>query len=86
MQLVMVHGSGQNELTYHYQTEAFANSDAVNLPGHPEGARTASADMGLLRGRPTRVTLHSCCSGTRWAARSPLDYALRFPETWRDWC
>ena len=37
MQLVMVHGSGQNELTYHYQTEAFANADAVNLPGHPDG-------------------------------------------------
>ena len=37
MQLVMVHGSGQNELTYHYQTERFENADAVNLPGHPDG-------------------------------------------------
>ena len=33
MRLLMVHGSGQNELTYHYQTARFPDADAVNLPG-----------------------------------------------------
>ena len=37
MRLLMVHGSGQNELTYHYQTARFPDADAVNLPGHPDG-------------------------------------------------
>ena len=83
MQLVMVHGSGQNELTYHYQREAFADADAVNLPGHPDGEPRDSIDgyadwvreYATGRGYPPFVLFGHSMGGA-----IALDYALRFPE------
>jgi pimeloyl-ACP methyl ester carboxylesterase len=37
MNIVCVHGSGSCREAWHYQTAAFANITAVNLPGHPDG-------------------------------------------------
>ena len=41
-QLIWVHGSGYTQDSFGAQTEAFAGSDAVSLPGHPEGEPLAS--------------------------------------------
>ena len=83
MQLVMVHGSGQNELTYHYQTARFENADAVNLPGHPDGEPSDSIggyvdwvrDYARAKGYPPFVLFGHSMGGA-----IALDYALRFPE------
>jgi pimeloyl-ACP methyl ester carboxylesterase len=37
MQIVFIHGSGGTGAMWHYQSAAFAGSDAIDLPGHPEG-------------------------------------------------
>ena len=37
MTMVMIHGSGSGRESWHYQSEAFPGSHAVNLPGHPDG-------------------------------------------------
>ena len=83
MQLLMVHGSGQNELTYHYQTAQFADADAVNLPGHPDGQpqETIAGYVDWLReyavsqGYPPFVLFGHSMGGA-----IALDYALRFPQ------
>ncbi len=42
MKLVFVHGSGGSETDFYYQTRYFEDSEAVNLPGHPDGAACQS--------------------------------------------
>ena len=82
MQLLMVHGSGQNELTYHYQTAQFANADAVNLPGHPDGPPCDSIggyvdwlrEYAMARDYPPFVLFGHSMGGA-----IALDYALRYP-------
>lgn len=37
MQIVFIHGSGQSGACWQLQTAAFPGSDALDLPGHPEG-------------------------------------------------
>jgi len=37
MQLIFIHGSGGCRESWRYQVEYFKGSDAINLPGHPEG-------------------------------------------------
>lgn len=82
MRLLMVHGSGQNELTYHYQTARFANADAVNLPGHPDGAPCDSIggyadwlrEYARANDYPPFVLFGHSMGGA-----IALDYALRYP-------
>ena len=82
MRLLMVHGSGQNELTYHYQTARFANADAVNLPGHPDGDPCDSIggyadwlrEYARAKGYPPFVLFGHSMGGA-----IALDYALRYP-------
>jgi pimeloyl-ACP methyl ester carboxylesterase len=45
MKLIFVHGAGNTGLVWHYQTEYFADSEAINLPGHPEGKPCTSIDQ-----------------------------------------
>ncbi len=45
MKLIFVHGAGNTGLVWHYQTEHFADSEAVNLPGHPEGKLCTTIDQ-----------------------------------------
>ena len=83
MQLVMVHGSGQNELTYHYQTRAFDDADAVNLPGHPDGEPrdTIGGYVDWVREYATaRDYAPFVLFGHSMGGAIALDYALRFPE------
>jgi pimeloyl-ACP methyl ester carboxylesterase len=44
MQLIFIHGSGGCAEGWQYQTEAFGNADAINLPGHPDGDLIDSID------------------------------------------
>lgn len=82
MQLVMVHGSGQNELTFHYQTARFPHADAVNLPGHPDGTPRSSIgsyadwlrDYVRAQGYPPFILFGHSMGGA-----IALDYALRYP-------
>jgi len=45
MKLIFVHGAGNTGLVWHYQTEYFAGSEAINLPGHPVGKACTSIDQ-----------------------------------------
>ncbi len=45
MKLFFIHGAGNTGLVWHYQTEQFKDSEAVNLPGHPEGKLCTSIDQ-----------------------------------------
>jgi len=42
MTLIFVHGSGGCKEAWHHQTRFFADADAVDLPGHPEGEPCSS--------------------------------------------
>lgn len=44
MKIIFIHGAGNTGLVWHYQTEYFSHSEAVNLPGHPEGEPCTSID------------------------------------------
>lgn len=44
MKLIFIHGAGNTGLVWQYQTEYFAGSEAVSLPGHPQGEPCISID------------------------------------------
>jgi pimeloyl-ACP methyl ester carboxylesterase len=44
VKFLFIHGSGNTGLVWHYQTRHFADSEAVSLPGHPEGEPCASIE------------------------------------------
>ncbi len=44
MKLIFIHGAGNTGFVWHYQTEYFASSEAISLPGHPEGKAGTSID------------------------------------------
>jgi len=44
MQLIFIHGSGSTKESFHYQTEHFKASIALDLPGHPDGNLCSSID------------------------------------------
>ncbi|MBM3166832.1 MAG: alpha/beta hydrolase [Chloroflexi bacterium] len=44
MKLVFIHGAGNTGLVWHYQSEHFPESDAISLPGHPEGQPRTSIE------------------------------------------
>ena len=44
MKLLFISGSGSGKEAWIYQTEYFADSEAIALPGHPEGAPRSSVD------------------------------------------
>ncbi|MCJ7829269.1 MAG: alpha/beta hydrolase [Dehalococcoidia bacterium] len=44
MKLIFIHGAGNTGFVWHYQTEYFAASDAISLPGHPQGKPCTSVD------------------------------------------
>ena len=44
MHLIFIHGSGGAKEFWHYQTKYFANSEAIDLPGHPVGNPISTID------------------------------------------
>ena len=45
MKLIFIHGAGNTGLVWHYQTEHFTDSEAINLPGHSKGKLCTSVDQ-----------------------------------------
>ena len=44
MKLIFIHGSGNTGAVWHYQTEYFSGSEAIDLPGHPDGKPCTSIE------------------------------------------
>jgi len=83
MKLIFIHGSGGMKESWYYQTKYFANAEAIDLPGHPDGEPCTSIEgyVDWLRGyihergyRDVVLAGHSLGS-----AIAQL-YALRYPE------
>jgi len=84
MKVVMVHGSGQSAVSYHYIARHLGErGDALTLPGHPHGRpcptveRYAEWVRGYLQGRGySEVVL----MGHSLGGAIVLQYALDYPE------
>ena len=82
--MVFVHGSGASGDIWRYQTAYFADSHAVNLPGHPDGQALKSVDecVDWLRqylramGCSTDVVL----AGHSLGGAIALTFALKYPQ------
>jgi pimeloyl-ACP methyl ester carboxylesterase len=44
VKLIFIHGSGNTGLVWHYQIRHLADSEAISLPGHPEGNPCSSIE------------------------------------------
>lgn len=81
--LVYVHGSGHTHDSFAAQVEAFPDSDAVSLPGHPEGvALTSVADGAVwlakyLRWRRADTAI---VAGNSLGGAIAIEWALQYPE------
>ena len=83
MKLIFIHGSGGCKESWHYQTEYFTGSEAIDLPGHPDGEPCSSIDdyvewlheFVIVKG-DTDLTIvgHSIGGGIA------LLYGLKYPE------
>jgi pimeloyl-ACP methyl ester carboxylesterase len=83
MSIIFIHGSGAYGDIWHYQTEHFPSSHAVNLPGHPHGQLLNSvgayADWlkKYIEGRGYKDVI---LAGHSLGGAITLMYALRYPQ------
>lgn len=83
MQLIFIHGSGGCRESWRYQTEYFKGSDAVNLPGHPEGDLLPAIEgyaewlHGYIQEKGYREVV---LAGHSLGGGIALQYALDYPE------
>lgn len=83
MKLVFVHGSGGCKEGWYYQEKYFAGSDAVSLPGHPEGKPCTSIEgyvewlRGYCKGRGYREVV---LAGHSMGGAIAQLYGLHYPE------
>ena len=81
--MVLIHGSGHTHESFEAQTRAFAQADAVSLPGHPEGRALQSiADCAdwvakYLRWKGVESAV---VGGNSLGGAVALEFALRYPE------
>jgi pimeloyl-ACP methyl ester carboxylesterase len=82
MKLIFIHGSGGCKESWQYQTQYFEGSEAIDLPGHPDGELCSSIDdyvkwvheFVTVKGYTDLViTGHSLGGGIA------LQYGLRYP-------
>jgi pimeloyl-ACP methyl ester carboxylesterase len=83
MRLIFIHGTGNTGLEFHYQTKHFKDSEAPDLPGHPEGKpRTSVEDYArwlheyVMRGGDSKPVI----AGHSLGGAIALTYALMYPE------
>jgi pimeloyl-ACP methyl ester carboxylesterase len=83
MKLIFIHGAGNTGLEYYYQTKYFKDSEAPNLPGHPEGKPCTSVDDYthwlhdyVKRGNQSPPVL----AGHSLGGAIALMYALNYPQ------
>ena len=83
MKILFIHGSGGMKENWYYQTQYFKDSEAIDLPGHPEGTPCSSIEgyVEWLRGyidskgyKDLVLVGHSLGGGVVQL------YALRYPE------
>jgi pimeloyl-ACP methyl ester carboxylesterase len=83
MTLIFVHGSGACGDIWRYQTNYFPNSDAVNLPGHPDGQVLNSVEEYVdwlkkyIKGKGYKDVV---LAGHSFGGAIALMYALRYPR------
>jgi pimeloyl-ACP methyl ester carboxylesterase len=83
MSMIFVHGSGACADIWRYQTDYFADSHAVDLPGHPHGQALKSVDECVdwlrqyLNGRGCKDVL---LAGHSFGGAIALMYALKYPQ------
>ena len=83
MSIIFVHGSGAYGDIWRYQTDYFANSHAVNLPGHPNGQTLTSVEecadwlRKYIEGRGCKDVV---LAGHSFGGAIALMYALRYPQ------
>lgn len=83
MKLIFIHGSGGCREAWQYQTAAFENADAVNLPGHPEGELLSSIEgyvdwlKSYIKGQGYSELV---LAGHSMGGAVALQYALTYPE------
>lgn len=81
--LIFIHGSGSTASSWHYQTSYFDGSEAVNLPGHPEGNPCTSVEdyTDWLRHYIREKGYHEVVlAGHSLGGAIAIDYGLRHPE------
>jgi len=83
MKLVFIPGAGNTGFAWQYQTEHFPDSEAVSLPGHPEGKPCASVD-GYTNWLHQYILAQSYSElilvGHSMGGAVAQTYALRYPE------
>jgi pimeloyl-ACP methyl ester carboxylesterase len=83
MKLIFLHGSGGCRESWHHQARFFADADAVDLPGHPEGELCTSIDAYVewLRGYiQERAYRRIVLVGHSLGGAIAFLYALRYPD------
>lgn len=83
MKLIFIHGSGGCRESWQHQTEYFKNSEAINLPGHPDGDLCASIKKYT---KWLKIYIHDkgytdvVIAGHSMGGGVALQYALDYPE------
>jgi pimeloyl-ACP methyl ester carboxylesterase len=83
MKLIFLHGSGGCRESWHHQVRSFADADAVDLPGHPDGNPCTSIDayVDWLRGYiQERAYTDVVLVGHSLGGAIAFLYALRYPD------
>jgi pimeloyl-ACP methyl ester carboxylesterase len=83
MKLIFIHGSGGCKESWQYQTQHFEGSEAINLPGHPDGdlLETIDAYVAWVRGYIKEKGYQDVVlAGHSLGGAIALLYALDYPE------
>jgi pimeloyl-ACP methyl ester carboxylesterase len=83
VRIIFIHGSGGCRESWKFQTDYFQNSEAINLPGHPEGEPCSSIDAYVewLKGYVDEKGYQDLVlAGNSLGGGIVLLYALKYPQ------